>query len=367
MIDTVVLNSPFLDEYIASKIESISIVRSGIDFQVGELLYQFTTKELRGSWESSIRLQIKREMWVSEKDINTKKLITYKKECRPYLQVECSLHKFFLGHNCFGGSDDIQNQVLLLISFIENQFDIELPDYLEFTISRIDYARVYKLDSNDIDSFFMGFSDVYYPRRKVIKYGKEGLYFPGTHTTLKLYNKYIEFLKHDRKRISSLLDKEDMLKLLDKINGILRIELEVKSRKLKHIYNNELPTVKQLDINDLKQQYDIELKRIFKIGENNMRIVNKSRDVESRLYDFYGTKSNIYLGTWYRLTVNGYENVKKSMSESTFYRHIDMLKNAGVTWNFSDVKLEESNVIHFVFNPLETNLELKEDLIFKTA
>lgn len=58
LLDTISLTSPFLSEEVAKKIENISIQRSGIDFEVGELLYVFTTKDLRGSWDSNIHISV---------------------------------------------------------------------------------------------------------------------------------------------------------------------------------------------------------------------------------------------------------------------------------------------------------------------
>lgn len=361
MIDTIVLNSPFIDELSAQKIESLALQRLGIDFEINKVLYTFTTKELKGTYDSSIRINIKRERFVNIKD-----KFTIKESCNPYLQIECSLHKFFLGHNIYGGSDDIKTQVLLLITFIENQFEVSLPYYLDFTISRIDYARVYNL-GDYIDNFFKGFSNVYYPRRACFKYGNTGLYFAGTYSTLKLYNKHEEFKKNDSKKLKKILSPTQLDELKDKSKGILRIEIEVKSRKLKQLYNNNLPTVNDIQINDIINQFNLELKRIFKIGEKKMKIYNNSSDVEKVLYSYYGTQGNIYLGTWYRLSVNGYKSVKNSMSESTFYRHIAKLKDAGVSWNHTDISITDNKVVQFVFNPFNTDLELKDDLIFKIA
>lgn len=365
LIDTIVLNSPYLDEKTAEIIENLSIQRSGIDFELGELIYKFTTKELKGTHDSSIRINIKRERFINIKDMRTLKKVTIKEDCDPYLQIECSLHKFFLGHNIFGGSDDIKKQVLFLVLFLEEQFNISLPFYEDFIISRIDYAQVYRLGDN-IDAFFEGFSQVYYPRRQVQKYGNTGLYFPGTYTTLKLYNKHEEFKKHDSKKLKKILSPTKLKELKDTSKGILRIELEVKSRKLRDIYN-ELPLVKDIKIEDIKNQFNVEILRILKVSEEKMKIYNNSSDVERVLYEKYGTQGNIYLGTWYRLSINGYDKVKDSMSKPTFYRHISKLKDAGVSWNHTDVTLTENKVMHFVFNPINSDLEIKDDLIFGIA
>lgn len=366
MIDTILINSPDLDEETAKNIEMVSIQRSGIDFQHGEIIYRFTTKELKGTFDSNIRINIKREKLVSELDIRTLKKVAIKRECNPFLQVECSLHKFFIGHNIFGGSDKIKEQVLLLVSFLENELGVTLPNYEDWIVGRIDYARAYSLGSN-ISDFFEGFAKVYYPRRKVHKYDNTGLYFPGSYTTLKLYDKGAEFKQHDKKKLRKILSPKDIERLEYMSKGVLRIEIEFHNRKLKHMYNDKLPTVKELEIERLKQQYNVELKRVFRIGEKSMKIYNNSKDVSRKLRLDYGTEGNLYLGTWYKLSVYGYDYVKKEMPKSTFHRHINKLKSSGISWNHTDVSINENKVVNFVFNPFDTNLELNYDLIFGQA
>lgn len=364
MIDTIVLNSPDLEEDIALKIEEISVQRMGVDFQINELLYRFTTKELKGTYDSSIRINIKREKLISEFDLRTRKNIATKRQCNPYMQVECSLHKIKIGHNIFGGSDDIKGQVLYLISLLENELQVDLPNYNDWFISRIDYAKVYNL-GNSLSDFFKGFSNVYYPRRSAIKYSDSGLYFPGTYTTLKLYDKGLEFKKHDKKKLRKILTPYQIMWLELLSHGILRIEVEVKTRKLKDLYNEKLPKVNEIKIEDLINQYNVEIGRIFKIGEDKMKIYNTTKDVENVLYSHYGSEGNILFGTWFRLTITGYDTVKKSMAKTTFYRHINKLKKAGISWNYTDVTLEKNKVIEFIFNPLNSDLEVNDDYIFR--
>lgn len=365
MIDTIVLESPSLSEAVASNIEKLSIVRFGIDCEQNETLYTFTNKELKGSFDASIRIQVKREKYISIRYPEFKKNITEKVVCKPYLIVECSLHKFFLGHNIYGGSNNIKYQVDKLITFLEKELNINLPYYNTWKVRRIDYAKVYDLGEN-IESFFRGFSNVYYPRRRVQKYDTSGIYFPGTYTTLKLYDKGKEFLKHDRKRLlhHMCIKKVNMLKNI--AEGKLRIELEVKSRKLKDMYG-DLPYVNDIDIIDIENQFNVELKRVFKLGADKMKLYNNSEDVEKILNKNYGSSSGTLLGTWYKLSIFGYDYVKDTMPKSTFYRHVNKLRDVGISWNHTDITKKENNIIEFVFNPFNTDLEIKDDLIYKIA
>lgn len=377
MIDTIVLVSDTIDESIARIIESSSIIKFGIDCSLNETLYTFTSNELRGSYDNRIRIQVKRSKFIHLPESNT----VEKVDCDPYLEVEASLHKFHLGHNVYGGSNHLFYQVTNLINFINVIFDIDLPseEYIYYypeenfsyfndfwKVKRIDIAKVYNLGDN-LDNFFNGFSHVYYPRRRVLKFDNSGLYFPGSYTTLKMYHKGKEFKKHDRKRLLSIKGIEETNKLQSIADNLLRIELEIKSKKLRDMNKGKLPYLFQVDILELEEQFNVELKRVFKLGENNMKLYNNSKDVEKRLKQLYGSSFNIYYGTWSRLAVFGYDDVKNSMNKATFYRHITKLREAGITWNHTDITKKENNVVEFVFNPFNTDLELKEDLIYKIA
>lgn len=361
MIDTIRIESPYIDDIIANKIENSSIIRTGIDMNTGELIYKFTSNQLKGTYDSSIMIKIENEKFISDYDCKGNKIVR-KINTEPYLLVECSLNKFFLGHNCYGGSDDIEKQIRKLIQYIENVFCIQLPEVAEWIVKRIDYAKVYFL-GDSIYEFFEGFNNVYYPRRKIVKYNNTGIYAPGAYTSLKLYHKGEEFRKHDKKRLMSFVDKEYVQAIEQLAMGILRIELEVKSKKLKHIYNGNLPKVSEIKVEDLINQYNVELKRIFKIGEDNMKVYTNCKEVEKVLFKNYKSQGSIYYGTWFRLAINGYDKVKNEMPKKTFYRHINKLKDVGVMWNNTDVLLKENKIANFVFNPFQCDKELNADLV----
>lgn len=367
MIDTIVIVSPSIDLKTANIIKDNAKITLGLDMKNQEQLYSYTNLELEGSFDYRIRIRLREEKLISllqNPDKENSKKITKKVKTDPYLEIECSLHKLIVGHNIYGGSDNLRLQVQYLLNIIKQDLNINLPNYTQWTIKRIDYAKVYKFNSEEeLNKFFKGFSEVYYPRRKITKFDKTGLYFPGSFTTLKLYNKHEEFKKHDYKRLSKLLDKKVTDELLNFSKGILRIELEIKSKKLRHIYG-ELPKIDEIKIGDLIEQYYIELDRIFKLGDENMKTYNKAEEVEKILINKYGN-SSVLLATWYKLSIYGYEKVKESMSESTFYRHIKLLRDANITWNFTDVKVTDTNIIEVIFNPRNTDLEIKEDLIKK--
>lgn len=363
MIDTIVLQSPYLNHLIASKIHDLSVIKSSIDVSNGDLQYKIVTSQLPGTYDSSIRVRLMHERLVSEYDANTKKTLTYYIASEPYIIIECSLHKLVLGHNAFGGSDNLIIQVDYLINLLNKAYDIILPDTSNFIVKRIDYAKAFKLDSNSINVFFKGLNSATYPRRRVLKYDDTGIYFPGFYTTLKFYDKGVEFKKHDKKRLQKHLKPNEVLEIEEKANNVLRIEVEIKSKKLKSIYE-KFPTVNEININDLIEQWEVEVMRVLKVSDKNRKLYNQMNDVQRVLFSTY-SDAHVLLGTWYRLCTQDYNEVKNSMSKSTFYRHVKKLKDVGVIWNHTDVQVEKTNIIHYDFNPLNTDIELIEDDIIK--
>lgn len=359
MIDTIVIQSPFLSDEVAKKIHYLSNLKASIDIKSEEFIYKIVTSELKGSWDSSIRVNLKRDMIISEYDLNTRKTYGKLVDTEPYLKIECSLHKLILGHNIYGGSDDLLNQVQYLINLLSNSFDILLPSASEFVITRIDYAKSFKLDDDTIKVFFKGLNNASYPRRRVLKYDTTGIYFPGFYSTLKFYDKGVEFSKHDKKKLKKILTP-GKVKCLEKASkNVLRIEIEVKSKKLKSLYN-KMPKINEINIDDIRAQWEVEVMRVMKVSKDSRKLYNTIDDVQKVLFISYSDASQL-LGTWYRLSTQGYDEVKNSMSKSTFYRHISKLKKVGVVWNHTNIQVIENDLQFYDFNPLKSNLELIDD------
>lgn len=354
MIDTISLESPFIDEDIALEIENKSIIRQGVNMELQEIFYQITTKELKGSYDSSLRIVVKRERYETKFDMRLRKKITSLVSCEPYLLVECSVHKLILGHNVYGGTNDFMGLCRFLISFIEKSFNFKLPSFEIWKVRRVDYAEIFDLGSMEaVFEWFRGVNHADYGRRTAERYGQNSLYFPGSTTTLKFYHKGLEFSKHDRKRLKLFIDDDKINYIQNKANRYLRVEIEVKSRKLKNDFNtNELPLVKDIKVEYLKSLYEIEVQRVLKEGAEGMKIIRDASKVQQRLYSmFSSSKAGSLLGTWYMLTTLGEDYAKQQMTKTTFYRHRKDLKDCGISWFGTNVTLKESNLLPVDFTP----------------
>lgn len=371
MIDTVVLLSPYLDENVANEVELLCTRLEGVELFTGEVLYSFTRGELEGSYDSRIRISVERTEFVNVNGIPVRV------KSRPYLRVECSLHKIILGHNCYGGSDDFKILVLYLVRFLEERFCVKLPFFLGWRVNRLDVANVFDLGSLDaVLAYIDNQKNFYYSRRKISTY-HGGIYFSGVTNTIKFYAKGLEFEKHDYKRIRKFCRKQidltvgqsvqlkyfTILKNLDiikeKANSLLRVEIEIK-RKLKDLFCtdsvNGYVFVNDIDVSVLREYFDYEIGKLLNEGVVNMKIVRDSKLVRNRLNEVYGSRlANVLMSTWFELATNGEEYCREHMASSTFRRHKKQLIDAGVAWTNTDVMLRDFSLYPSDFKPLSSD------------
>lgn len=369
--DTIGIRSPFLDEELALAIEKECVRRQGIDLKTGEQLYAITTGSLQGSHDSRISVRIERDKWVS----NGKSLT--KTETEPYVYIEASVHKAMMGHNCWGGPTDFNSSVSWMIGLVESLIEKKLPQASEWMVRRADLAECYELDSYEAcQEWFRGLNNAEYPRRQVQRYGLSGLYAPGVSTCIKFYHKGPEFWKHDRRRLKRFLKESQICEIQERANRIIRVEVEVKARKIEYDYG-KLPMLSFVDENYFNRVHDEEVKRILREGEKGMDIVRNMSNVENRLYQVYDEKlAYILMGSWYILSMMGESKLKERLKKPTFYRHIKLLKEAGVSWFGTDIKVQETNLVPADFKPLRNDIrrlteisQIVEDKIslYKTA
>lgn len=352
MIDTIVVNTTPVSETDLDKIEKKGLIRNYIDGNTGQQINRFVSTELEGSFDNRIRINVRTDKWVRKE--RNGELETYKEECAPYLRIECSLHKLIVGHNIYGGSDKLKEQLRYLMNLINDVYEIKLSELDNWIITRLDYAKIYEMKSKEeCLKWIQTSSNNNYPRREVNKY-KTSIYVPGTTTTLKIYHKGSEFKKHDSKRISKYftqLESEQLQKIADRI---MRFELEVHNKKLKDLNNGDM-LVKDLKIEDIKTLYDKEVKKFMKIIKSDVEVVRTMDLVERRLVDLYGySEGNSLFGTWVKLATQEYRKVREGMKRSTFYKHKSQLEQAGCDWVETDVTIiEEDGITGFL--PIEEN------------
>lgn len=386
-IDTVKLRSPTINEGLAQLLEQQCILKSGVDLASGVVLYEITSGELEGSFDSRISFQVKREEW-----INVGGRLSLEK-CQPYILVEASLHKFRYGQNVYGQVVDFQNQCRLFVDFLGDLLGGEeyygnnqlLPAVANWSVRRVDWAEVYRLTPAAIREFFRGISQCKFPRRsaKTAKYGDNSAYFPGVTTTLKFYHKGPEFKEHDRGRLRrTLLDYylrqagkdedgtrrgnghvepqiERKLKALQRLaDNRLRVEVEIHADKLQHDFNGSFPLVSQVTDDYLKKVHDAEVFKLLKEGKTEMETVRTYDAVKARLNNVYGMRSaNALFAFWMQLSARGEDPIREEYSRTQFYGNRRKLVEAGVSWLSSNVCIlpDQETALERGFAPMRGN------------
>lgn len=347
--------SPYISEEVAEKIERECVRREGVDLRTGEIIYRFTTGALKGSYDSRVRINIERRKWVKgERDA-----VPVCIETEPFLYIEGSVHKLLLGHNIKGGPENFKEAAFYFIDLIQDEIGVELPDRDFWQVTRVDYAEIFFLGNEAVQAFMRSINMSVYPRRKVVRYGCESIFAPGITTALRMYHKGPEFYKHDRKRLKKFLSDEVMYDLAVTADQILRVEVEIKKRKLRYDFSGYDPFIEDITDEYLYTIYKKEVERLLFESKIEVARVRKVDDVEKRLYKNYSASlASILLGTWYRLSIKGEEQVKKQMADSTFRRHKKYLVEAGVSWLGTDVAIVENDMesLPIDFKPLRNDI-----------
>lgn len=351
-IDTVCLRSPYIGEDVAKSIENECMLRQGLDLKTGEVLYQITTGSLEGSYDSRISIKVMREEWKA-----IPKAQPIKVQCKPYLQVEGSVHKALLGHNVQGGPQHFIASCRYMVGLIEDLIGGQpLPNADLWQVRRVDTAEVFLLPSFDlVQEWFRGTNTADYPRRSVTRYGLSGIYAQGSTSVLKFYHKGPEFQKHDRKRLVKFMDSDKIFNLQEVANRTIRVELEIKPRKLEYDFGHS-PLVWEVTEKYLNGLLDKEVKRFLKEGAIEMKLVRNAVDVEKRLFSSYKSQlAGTLLGTWFKLSTLGEDYVKKTYTKRTFYRQRKQLVDVGISWKGTDVVLKKESTVLDDFVPIRSD------------
>ena len=177
-----------------------------------------------------------------------------------------------------------------------------------------------------------------------------GLYVPGTTTTLKIYNKYQEFKKHDLKRFKNT-NTFHIDNYLDIIQGYLRFEIEIKKKKLENIYNKKYIRLRNINYNELKKVWSEEFMKLLKFYDNELTIIRDREKVKNRLYNLYGeTKGKNLYDFFCSLIVDGVIVIKNNMSKASYYRKIKLLKDVGIDFS-QKLDIQEESFVDF--NPFK--------------
>lgn len=315
MIDTLKLVSPELDDDTLAAVVAASVCRSAVDNSTGEELWSFTSGELEGSFDHRVRFNV------------------YDR-C---IKIEGSVHKLLLGHNVYGGSDDLQACCRFLVAGVAARLGLVLPPADEWAVHQIDEATAYVFgDFDAVEGYFRAMQGVSYPRRQVSRHAFNSIHVPGRLTTVKLYHKGVEFAKHDRKRLRRKMLSADLDWLQGYANNVLRSEVSLRRRLVEDF--GHWPLVSEIPEGYAKRVHDSELARLVREGKKEMETVRTFLEVKARLQETYSARvAHGLLGTWMQLSAMGEEETRKGMKRATYFLHRKQLMDAGCSWHSSDI------------------------------
>lgn len=266
------------------------------------------------------------------------------------IEIEGSYHKIVKGYNSHNGYYDLQFISQSLIDMVALSYDVKLPNLSNWYLQRCDIAICFDLYSQEnVKSYINSLSRCNYPRRNAKFFYDESIYLSGTTTTLKIYNKLLEFKKHDLKKFVD--SNFNLIEYLNVIQGFIRFECEIKKKMLKKIYDNE-NNIKIINVkyDDLRKIWSDEFMKMLQFIKNDLDVVRGREEVYQRLNDIYkSSKANLLYNFYCSIQLNGLKDVKLMTTSSTYYRNIKDLKQAKIDFSQS-YKVEEIENI-FYFNP----------------
>lgn len=333
MIDTIKIFTN-INKEIYNKIRSNSIVKTSYKTSTGEVFYNIVNDKLEGSYSSSLSVRVGEG-------------VKYHFTSGYYIEIEGSYHKLLLGYNSHNGFYNLIDISLKLIDMCNNAYNIILPNIKHWFLQRIDIAKCFNLGTNDkVCSYINNLSFCNYPRRKLKHFNDESIYLSGTSTTLKIYNKLLEFRKHDIKKLN--VDNFDIINYLNSISGFVRFECEIKKKKLFDIYNKKYLRIVNTKYKDFENIWSEEFMKLLKLFENDIKKVRKKEEVDKRLKTLYKENlANRLYDFYISIMCDGLKNVKNRTSKRTYYRNLKYLKDANIdiTQTFN-IDFEE-NIIDF--------------------
>lgn len=346
MIDTIKIYTQ-IDKELYHKISYLQNTSQKFNESTGEIFYKISSDDLKGSFDSNVHVGV---------GVGSK----YGFVDSYYCEIECSPHKVFKGQNAYDGFYDLTHIAIKVILLVEEKYNVELPPLDYWYCSRVDITKNFDLkNQKNVNQYIDSLKLLSFPRRESKKgIYKNGLYFPGTYTTVKIYNKLDDFEVHDRKRLLKFPDSFNVFQHELRIQGFIRFEVEVKSKKLKSIFGKNKVLVTDISYDILENVWSEEFMKLLKFEDIKDKNINKrvrtKDDVLSRLKTIYPDnlkKVNLLYSFFILILNDGYEKIKTTTSKTTFYRNVKLLKEAGIDFNqcdFSDIAIPTTdNLIDF--------------------
>ena len=261
MVDTMKIVAQ-IDRDTYEFISYYSNVQTKYNESTGEIFYNITSDSLEGSFDS--RLSVRVGLGSKYNFVN-----------KYFIEIEGSYHKIMRGQNAVNGFTNIESIAKGLIFIVSEFYQIKLPDIELWYIKRIDITRTFDLGSNEIvRRYIRCLKNLSYPRRKVDFHDSPtdcSIYASGLSSTLKIYNKLLEFQKHDRNKLLNFMEF-NVFEFEQLIKGYVRFECEIKSKKLSDYFNSKNVKVIDVKYSNLLKIWREEFMKLLKF-DNNKKLI----------------------------------------------------------------------------------------------
>lgn len=327
MIDTLKIYTSISEELYYSLEKKADIV-SRFNMSENQVYYKITNGSCKGSYSSDLSYR----------------LFDSKYGLRYVLELEGSFHKLTKGYNSHNGFYNIQEVAQGLIEIFALSFDCILPTSDFWFVQRIDLAFVYDLESQEnVINYINNNRFLVYPRRRTQFFLNECVYFAGSRSTLKIYNKLLEFDRHDYKKLLKHPDFP-IEKYCDEIKGFVRFECEIRKKKLFELFLGK-NGVLDLDLEKLSEFVMNEYYKLFKVNDKNICLVRSQNEVKNLLFARYKEcKARRLFGFFLTCVNDGLNAVKEQCSNSSYYRNIEELKLSGIDFNQQGFIVEKRDI-----------------------
>jgi len=338
MIDTVKIYTE-INKEIYNNIYNNSIIKSSHNNKTKTLLYEIVNDHLEGSYSSNLSVRI-----------GSGSKYNFFNEGY-FIEIEGSFHKILRGYNSHNGFYDLKFICENLIQLVESYYNIILPDINNWFLQRIDIALCFDLkNQHSVCTYINNLSNCRYPRRNFKFFQNESIYISGTTTTLKIYNKLLEFKKHDIKKFKDT--DFNLFNYLSTIKGFIRFECEIKKKELRKIFNYNNINVIKFNYEILKKIWNDEFMKLLRFINNDLEIINTRNKVYEILNKVYTPiKARNLYNFYLNVIFDGIQNTKNKVSKSVFYRNMALLKNLNIDLS---QKIDIDTVDNRIdFNPFE--------------
>jgi hypothetical protein len=357
MIDTIVIKSPYISDITACNIRFW--LQSKTAHQCEHQLYEIVTDNLRASWDANLSIRIQNTYYAYCPILGK----NYEKECKPYIKLEFSLHKFICGTNA-GKSDHRLYDIQHVIKFLEGKFSVELPPYFKWTIHRLDFSQNYDIGYNHIQSILNYFRGVDIMRKTKLDHPTSIFWGGGqSYLVFKIYAKGAEQLEHEKKRLKKIMGFV-WPTYINYCHNIIRMEFGLKTRYIQKYFEDAIsplgktpaqniknPTIAEMQLceNRLKSIFDLELKKILRMDKKRETLIMSDDYVKQFLMDNHKTQYNQLYSFYTSIRYQGYQMIhqqhKATSSIRTFQRKIKIFRDGGIDLSSIKTDIDASPIV----------------------